>query len=247
MRSIQVLQHVPMEGPARVAGIARSLGLGVTVHNLFESGAAPVSVPADDVLVVMGGSMGVGDLGDPRYPYLASEVELIARQVRAGAPVLGICLGSQLMAHALGARVAPLLVGTPPVRHREVGWGALQFMAPAGEPCLAGIPDAEVVLHWHGDTFELPPGATLLASTLACKNQMFRVGRRAFGLQFHIEVDEPDVVTWTREDAEFVLSANGPTGSARILEETARFMPRYREFGDRMLRNIFAAMLEPRP
>jgi GMP synthase-like glutamine amidotransferase len=148
------------------------------------------------------------------------------------------------MAHALGARVYPLEVGDPPVRHREVGWGAVTF-AGDHEPSLLGLRDAEVVLHWHGDTFDLPAGAVRLASTLACPNQMFRVGKRAVAMQFHVELGPADLPTWVREDAAFVRAANGPGGAHRILEEAPRFMPRFRQMGDRLIRNVLGELVAP--
>ena len=190
--------------------------------------------------------MGAGDIGDERWPFLEAEARACSRTPsRAGRPVLGVCLGAQLMAHALGARVYPLEVGSPAVRHREVGWGAVTFVAPDGsEPALAGLDMSEVVLHWHGDTFDLPAGATLLASTLACPHQMFRFGPRAFGVQFHVEVDATDVATWVREDAAFVRTASGPGGAARIVSEGARLAAGVRRSGDRLIRNMLAVMLQ---
>ncbi len=243
MKALHVLQHVAMEGPARIGEVARSMGLKVVVHPLYDGARVPATMRDDDLLVVMGGGMGVGDIGDARWPFLVAEVELLTRLLRSGRPVLGICLGSQLMAHALGARVAPLEVGDPPVRHREVGWGAVTFTVPEDtESSLAGLNASEVVLHWHGDAFEVPRGATVLASTLACQNQMFRFGRRAFGIQFHAEIDAADVEVWVRDDADFVRAANGPGGGERILDETARYISRYRQVGDRLIRNVLGVM-----
>jgi GMP synthase-like glutamine amidotransferase len=231
-----------MEGPARIGDVARSLGHEVIVHDLFDGAPVPRGISDDAMLVVMGGAMGVGDIGDPRWPFLSVEVALLEKTLRDARPVLGVCLGAQLMAHALGARVYPCQVGDPPVRHREVGWGAVTFVASAdSERVLAGMNESEVVLHWHGDTFDLPRTATRLAGTLACENQMFRYGRRAFALQFHVEVTEPDVRRWVEEDAAFVLAANGPRGAERILADTDRWMPRHRQVGDRLIRNIIEA------
>ena len=244
MASLHVLQHVSAEGPARVGEVARDLGLGVEVYRVHDGVAVPETIPRGDAVVVMGGAMGVGDIGDARWPFLKGEADLLARLLGDGRPVLGICLGAQLIAHALGARVYPLEVGEPPVKHREVGWGAVTFAVPTeSEPSLVGLDPSEVVLHWHGDTFDLPGGATLLASTLPCENQMFRFGQRAFGLQFHVELGAADVDHWVREDSAFVRAANGPEGGDRILAETRRYGDRYRQVGDRMIRNILAAML----
>jgi GMP synthase-like glutamine amidotransferase len=232
-----------MEGPGHIAVLARELGFRIEEYPLFER-EPPEAVPPGDLLVVMGGPMGVADIGDPRWPFLQPEVKLLTRSLREGRAVLGVCLGAQLMAHALGARVYPLHVGSPPVRLREVGWGPVAF-APAGsDRALDGTRDAEVVLHWHGDTFDLPEGAVLLASTLQCPNQMFRFGACAYAVQFHIELVAGDVARWVREDADFVATANGPGGADRILEETERYVGRYREMGDRMIRNVLTAARE---
>jgi GMP synthase-like glutamine amidotransferase len=183
--------------------------------------------------------MGVGDIGDPRWPFLAPEAGLVARSLRGGTPVLGVCLGAQLMAHALGARVYPCMVGDPPVRHREVGWGAVTFLASAAdEPALEGLDPSEAVLHWHGDTFDLPEGAVRLASTLPCQNQMFRFGKHSYAIQFHVEIEGRDVGHWVREDADFVRAANGASGGPSILADTDRFMSRHRKMGDRLIANI---------
>jgi GMP synthase-like glutamine amidotransferase len=218
--------------------------MDIVTHRLCDGAPVPETLPEGDVLVVMGGSMGVGDCDDPRYPFLRKELALLERLARDDRPILGVCLGSQLLAAALGARVYPLHVGEPPVRHREVGWGAVTLArSNQEEPVLAGLDESEVVLHWHGDTFDLPAGATLLASTLACPNQMFRAGQRAFGLQFHVEVTAEDVALWVAEDADFIRQANGDGGARRILADTARYMERHRRVGDHLIDNLLAALL----
>jgi GMP synthase (glutamine-hydrolysing) len=201
----------------------------------------PETTDAMDALLVLGGSMGVSDVGDPRYPFLGPEIALLERAVESDFPTLGICLGSQLLARAAGASVYPNRPGHSLVR--EVGWGAVHFTRSGEEePVLAGLDAAEIMLHWHGDTFDLPRGATLLASTLHCPHQMFRLKNRLFGVQFHPEVDEPDIVNWIEADAEYIEGALGPAGAARIAADTKRYMPRFRERGDHMLDNIVRAM-----
>jgi len=244
MPVLHVLQHFEREGPERIGSVARALGLVVVVHDLGAGQPVPEELGPGDLLVVMGGSMGVADLGDPRWPFLAREVALLGRLLRAERPVLGVCLGAQLLAHAAGARVYPLTVGDPPVRHREVGWGPVEFVRTAEEePVLSDLNQAEVVLHWHGDAFDLPQGATLLASTLACPNQMFRLGPRAFGIQFHVEVTAELVKAWVKEDQDYVRLARGPEGGARILDDTRRCIERHARMGDRLIRNLLRAML----
>jgi GMP synthase (glutamine-hydrolysing) len=121
--------------------------------------------------------------------------------------------------------------------------------SPEGAPegTLAGIGPREQMLHWHGDTFDLPAGAVRLASTVACRNQAFRLKRRLFGIQFHPELSPPTVATWVREDASFVELANGPGGGERILADTERFMPAAQRVGDRLLGNILEILLHSPP
>jgi GMP synthase-like glutamine amidotransferase len=185
--------------------------------------------------------MGVCDRDDPQYPFLGPEIALLERAVERDFPTLGVCLGAQLLAAAAGARVYPNAPSGSVVR--EVGWGAVHFTRSAAEePVLEGLDAAEIMLHWHGDTFDLPRGATLLASTLHCPNQMIRVKSRLFGVQFHPEVDEADILRWLEEDAEYVQGTLGPGGAARVAADTQRFMPRLREKGNRLLDNLVRAM-----
>ena len=139
--------------------------------------------------------MGVGDAGNPKFPFLPQEIALLRKLLARDAPVLGICLGSQLLAAAAGARVYPnTRPGTDgkPVPVREVGWGTIDLHN-VNEPALAGLPAQPLVLHWHGDTYDLPPGAVHLASTPVCRHQAFRIGRRPFGLQFHPELERETI------------------------------------------------------
>jgi GMP synthase (glutamine-hydrolysing) len=238
-----VLQHVALEGPARIGTVAERLGLKVEIVRLDQGQPVPERAPSGALLVVMGGPMGVGDLGDPRHPFLEREIVLLRQCLAEDRPVIGICLGSQLLAHAAGAVVAPLTNGDPAQRVREVGWGAVHFLRdPAEEPVLSGLDRSELVLHWHGDAFSIPPGAEHLAASLPCPGQMFRVGR-CYGLQFHVEVDTPTIESWIAADADFIRTANGPGGAERIRADTAHFMPTHRPRGDRLIGNILRAVM----
>jgi GMP synthase (glutamine-hydrolysing) len=246
MRRALVLKHVPHEGPGRIAGALERAGFVHEVRELSRGDAVPETLAGFDALIVMGGPMGVSDAGGSRYPFLARELRLLERALAEDFPTLGVCLGAQLLAHAAGARVYPATIGDPPVGLREVGWGAVHFVADASSKALlAGLHPAETVFHWHGDTFDLPAGAHLLASTLPCKNQMFRAGRRLYGIQFHVEVEPSDIAAWLSLDADYVRGALGPEGRARVLDDTERYMPRYRESGDRLLDNLLALWFAP--
>src|ERR1043166_7248326 len=118
----------------------------------------------------MGGPMGVGERDRPEYSFLRDEIELLRGCIAADAPVLGICLGAQLLAHAAGARVHPMTGGADGSGRYEVGWAPVRFHRTEDDDVLSGLPAEAPVLHWHGDTFTLPAGARLLASTTICQN-----------------------------------------------------------------------------
>lgn len=179
-----VLEHVAWEGPGLIAAEARAHGFALDLRRLDLGASVP---EPDDVtgLIVMGGPMGVYEAG--KYPFLADECRLIAALVERRYPVLGVCLGAQLLASALGAKVFP--------GHGEkIGFGSVD-LTPAGKQDrgLGPVGPSLPVFHWHGDTFDLPEGATLLASSAAYRHQAFRIGSCAYGLQFHLE---PDAETW---------------------------------------------------
>jgi GMP synthase-like glutamine amidotransferase len=188
------------------------VGYRVEIVEAFRGEALPIDLGEKDVLVVMGGPMGVADLGKPETPWLAPVVELLRSRLAKGWPNIGVCLGMQLIAHAAGAKVTPMVDATGK-RLREVGWGRLDFVGT--DMITRGLPASIDVLHWHGDGCELPPGADLLASTPVCPVQMFRLGR-SFGMQFHPEIDGPTACLWATEDAEFVRAANGPEGVEQL-------------------------------
>jgi GMP synthase (glutamine-hydrolysing) len=240
-----VLQHTPTEGPERVATLLAARGIGLEVRALYGGDPVPDDLPPDQPLIVMGGPMGVGDVDDARFPFLAAEIALLRRLVARDAPVLGICLGSQLLAAAAGARVYPNTrpgPGGAPEPAREVGWGVVDFRLSPDEPALAGIPPSAPMLHWHGDTFELPRGAIHLASTPVCRHQAFRLGRRQLGFQFHCEVEAETIAVWVREDADFVRAANGADGGPPILADTARHYRTARPIWDRLIDNAIDLM-----
>lgn len=176
---IHYLQHVPFEGPGCIADWAAAHGHQLSATRLF-AGELPPAVSAVDWVVVMGGPMNVYE--EDRYAWLADEKAFIRAAIDADKTVLGICLGAQLIADVLGGPVTRNPVG-------EIGWFPIE-LTPAGaaHPLLADLPSTLNAFHWHDDTFALPPGSTLLASSEGCTNQAFAYGRRVVGLQFHLEM-----------------------------------------------------------
>jgi GMP synthase (glutamine-hydrolysing) len=246
MKRAVVLQHLDREGPGSIAQACAARGLRVEVRRLDLGTPVPTTLGKDDILIVMGGPMGVGDVGDPRYPFLAHEIELLHTVLVKAQPVLGICLGAQLLAKAGGARVYPnLSTDASGAKHalREVGFADVRLLGLDRERVLAGLPATIPVLHWHGDTFDLPAGAVHLAETDDCANQAFRIGKQAFGLQFHIETDAEQVRRWTEEDAAFVVAALGPDGPARVATESDAAVERMHDTRDRFVRNILDELL----
>jgi GMP synthase-like glutamine amidotransferase len=178
---VHCIEHVWFEGPGRIAEWACARGLAVTRTQLHSGDALP-SPDAFDWLVIMGGPMSVND--ERRYAWLAPEKRLIRQAQDRGCTVLGVCLGAQLIADALGARVYR-------AGEREIGWWPVQRVAGAEDTSiLRGLPPVFDAFHWHAETFDLPEGAVHLASSAACRNQAFAYGPRVLGLQFHIEVTE---------------------------------------------------------
>ena len=172
-------QHVPFEGLGSIDTWARSRGAAVTATRWHAGDRAPAA-DAFDWLVVMGGPMGVYD--EAQHPWLAAEKRSLHEALDAGRTVVGICLGAQLVAAVLGARVTR----NP---HREIGWFPVhRDPAAAAHPVAQALPAAFEAFHWHGDTFAVPPGAVPLARSEACANQAFAIGNRVLALQFHLEV-----------------------------------------------------------
>jgi GMP synthase-like glutamine amidotransferase len=189
MASCLVLQHLEPEGPYVIAQALETAGVAVDVRAMHTGALLPPDLADVDALVVMGGPMSA--VSDDGFAGRRAELGLLADGLRRGLPILGVCLGAQLLALAGGGSVYPGAAGP------EIGWAPVELTAAAGDdPLLAGLPAALTVLHWHGDTFDPPPGATALASGARYRHQAFRIGARAWGLQFHLEVDRPAVTAF---------------------------------------------------
>jgi GMP synthase (glutamine-hydrolysing) len=179
--TVLALQHMSYETPGTIGATLASRGVAVETVPVFDGAPVPRDLGGADALLVMGGPMGVDEAD--RYPAIRDEIALIERAVGDGRPVLGICLGSQLLAAALGGTVSR-------GRAKEIGWYPVTLTdAGAEDPLLEGSGRSFVAFHWHGDVFSIPPGAVALASSELTPNQGYRYGRSVYGFQFHPEMD----------------------------------------------------------
>lgn len=219
-RTLRAVDPVLLLGhdPSETFGVAReALALaGVPVEE-HHAGTGDVLPRIEEIsgLIMFGGEMNV-DMTD-RYPFLADERKLVREAVMAAVPYLGICLGAQMLARALDRRVYPAGV-------REIGFNALRPTPEAAlDPFLSVFDDGDMVFHWHEDTFDLPEGAALLARGDHVPMQAFRIGDHAWGLQFHVEVDRPELELWLKRAGEDVVCAWGSTVE-QVLDEADRHL-----------------------
>jgi GMP synthase-like glutamine amidotransferase len=202
---VLAFRHVPFEHLGRIAHSLAERKIEIEYVDLYESPAAPDLERAAG-LIFMGGPMSVND----DLPYIRQELLLIEQAAARRKPVLGVCLGAQLIARALGGRVYKNPV-------KEIGWFPVRFSRSARRDRLfAGLESPEPVFHWHGETFDLPPGADLQASSDACRHQAFRCGDNVYGLQFHLEVTPEMIADWCAQDANCgdVRELDGPIDPA---------------------------------
>ena len=227
MKSVVAIQHVAFENLGSLEAVLQEQGYTVQYLPAWTDGlGAQVQAAAPDLLVVLGGPIGVYE--DHLYPFLAEEKALLAQRLAARLPTLGICLGAQLMAAALGGEVYPSGA-------KEIGWAPLDLSAAGADSPLRFLGHAASVepvhvLHWHGDTFTLPQGAVHLASTGVCQNQAFAYGAHALGLQFHPEAQGERIEHWLVGHACEIAGAGVDVATLRsgarrhgaVLQEQAR-------------------------
>ncbi len=189
MSSCLVVQHLEPESSYAIGEALASVGIEVDQRLTDAAEPLPETLDGFDGLVVMGGPMSADS--DDGFPTRRQELTLLAEAVERGLPTLGVCLGAQELAAATGGRILRGASGP------EIGWAPVRLHASAADDLLlASVPGELSVLHWHGDTFDLPPGGVLLASNDRYDHQAFRIGPRAWGFQFHLEVDREAVAAF---------------------------------------------------
>lgn len=201
-------QHVPFEGLGSIADWLDAKGYSIGCTQLHAGEPLP-AIDEVDFLVIMGGPMSVND--EHLFPWLVEEKQFIRHFISTGKPVLGICLGAQLIATAMGARVYPNA-------EKEIGWFSLQGTKAGPQDLL--FPDQCPAFHWHGETFDLPSGARLLASTEACRNQIFQLGSAVIGMQCHLETTRASAEALVANCADELVAGSFIQGAETILSAT---------------------------
>ena len=239
MPRLLVFQHVAVEPLGTLDALIRARGHRIRFHNFERDPDAEPDVDRYRGLIVLGGPMNVED--QHRRPHLKTELNAIERALEQGKPVLGICLGAQLLAHVLGA---------PVQRHRqaEIGWYDLQVSAEGRSDTVLGAAGERLpVFQWHSYSYDLPNGATHLARTQSCEQQAFRFGSNAYGFQFHLEADEAVIERWLTLPAfRAELAAAGlPTDEHSIRAETVKLVAATRRSADSVFNNFLDLIGRP--
>lgn len=221
MKTVYAIQHIHCETPGIIADTLAAHDIAIAHVRPFAGDAIPPTMGHATGLVVMGGPMGVYE--QDQHPFLAEEIELIRSALRDGKPVLGVCLGSQLLAAALGAAVTK-------GKQKEIGWFPVTLTRDgAKDPLLSGAPASFTALHWHGDVFDLPRGAVSLASSALTTHQAFRHGINAYGFLFHMEAIAPQIEGMVRSFGDELQGAG--VNGADILSQTGKQLPALQRIG----------------
>jgi GMP synthase-like glutamine amidotransferase len=211
---IHVIQHVSFETEGSIARWATDNGHSIDTTALFAE-ESPPRLEGIDWLILMGGPLGADD--EKKYPWLAAEKAFIERAFSSDLVITGVCLGAQLIASVLGARVYAN-------RDREIGWWPIELTDEAvGSPLFRGLPRTLESFHWHGDTFDLPAGSTRLARSEACENQVFAYGSKVLGIQCHFEMTGEIAAALVAECANDLECGPFAQGAEEILGDRDRF------------------------
>ncbi len=228
MRKLLVFQHVAAEPLGMLDPMFRDAGFRIRYVNFQRTPDARVSIGRYHGLVVLGGPMGADD--DALHPHLTYERDVIREAVESGMPVLGICLGAQLMAACMGGTT---LRGAAP----EFGWTRVQATeAGRADPLFAHFDGSEPIFQWHSDTFTLPPQAVHLAESRRCPHQAFRIGENAYGVQFHLEADAALIRRWigAHDQVPELDTGGAPFDAEAALLATHRHMQRARSLAQQV-------------
>lgn len=210
MKTAIAVRHVHFEDLGTLEPLLRQRDYRISYCDAGTENSHRTDIEAADLLVVLGAPIGAFD--DSTYPFLSQELKWIEQRLRAERPLLGICLGAQLMARAKGANVAQM-------NQKEIGFSPIELTTAGRASALGALPPGTAVLHWHGDQFEIPRGSESLARTDICPHQAFAAGKHALGLQFHLEADADRIEPWLIGHASELSQAGV---DPRLLREQAK-------------------------
>ena len=238
MKTLYILQHIDRECPSLFLSVAKELGIPTSLIRIDLGDIIP-DLKENSALLILGGPMGIDDLKTGNYPWLDYEIKAIEEALTNLVPMIGICLGAQLIAYAAGGGVTKLTYGEPSVQKSEIGWSEIKFDFPEwlNQSPLAKFKSMDV-LHWHSDRIILPKASTLLASSLKCKEQLYLLPNNVYGLQFHIEITHSDFMRWLEEDCKFVESAYGPNAKSILIHNNQIYSDRSKSHRISMIRTL---------
>ena len=222
-KRLVVIKHIEREGPGLFLQLAHETGMEVKEIDVYLGQLIPIPKESD-IFLSLGGPMGISDLENPNYPWLKDEIALIKEILDADIPFIGICLGAQLLAYASGGNVTPLLDSETKVPLAELGWAPIQVTDKTmSQSLIKGMNKSFLSLHWHSDRILLPSGAHIIASSVRCEEQIFRIGKFAYGLQCHLEILLEDLSRWIEEDKEYIIQNLGIDGPKDISKQNETY------------------------
>ena len=223
MKKLLVLQNIEREGPGLFLKIAKEKGFLPEIYNLSHGKKLP-EAKKEDLILIMGGPMSVRDVNNEKYLWMREEVDFIKNAIESQIPIIGICLGAQLLAYISGGKIERLKDEFNKENKPEIGWSEISSIdEKLNDEISLNLKEPLKVLHWHGERIILPPQAELIASSTRCREQLFRIGDFIYGLQFHVETEGSMIDEWIKCDKKFIISGLGKNGQEILRNQCKEF------------------------
>ena len=242
MKKLLVIQNIETEGPGLFSKIAAQKGFRCEIYKLSKGDHLPIP-RKEDLILIMGGPMGVRDINNKTYYWLKKEVQFITEAIENKFPIIGVCLGAQLLAHIMGGKIVKLKNKTNNKYKPEIGWSEISSIKCSYNNNLSLFLKRPLnVLHWHSDRIILPKKSHLIASSDYCREQLFILGKKLYGLQFHAETEGLMTNNWINKDKNFIIDALGEKGQTILKDECNKYelssLKRRLLFIDKLIDNI---------